>query len=197
MVDYISSEGYYGLKPMLPYEYAGGITYNAIHNTGISNWIAGPPAAARRSGARSPRAAATASHSGAWRSRAAVRCRTAVRASTTAIWPSSARCCHRRRRTWRASSRTATSPHCYDVFDPKGDGDERVMGVQYYIAFRHTDARVMQADLGAERPRELLSLALRRRDDLRPTRTRSSIKEACDGRFVGRKAREGEHLSRV
>ena len=34
---------YYGLKPMLPYEYAGGITYNAIHNTGISNWIPGHP----------------------------------------------------------------------------------------------------------------------------------------------------------
>ena len=43
MVDYISSAGYYGLMPMLPYEYGGGITYNAIHNTGISNWIAGHP----------------------------------------------------------------------------------------------------------------------------------------------------------
>ena len=33
---------------------------------------------------------------------------------------------------------------CWDVFDPKGDGDDRVMGVQYYIAFRHTDSRVME-----------------------------------------------------
>ena len=30
MVDYISSETYYGLKPMLPYEYAGGINPAAI-----------------------------------------------------------------------------------------------------------------------------------------------------------------------
>ena len=41
MVDYISSAGYYGLMPMLPYEYGGGIAYNAIHNTGISCWIGG------------------------------------------------------------------------------------------------------------------------------------------------------------
>jgi hypothetical protein len=41
MVDYISAAGYYGLIPMFPYEYAGGSSYNAIHNTGISNWIAG------------------------------------------------------------------------------------------------------------------------------------------------------------
>ena len=41
MVDYISAAGYYGLIPMFPYEYGGGIAYNSIHNTGISNWIGG------------------------------------------------------------------------------------------------------------------------------------------------------------
>ena len=41
MVDYISGAGYYGLIPMFPYEYGGGSAYNSIHNTGISNWIAG------------------------------------------------------------------------------------------------------------------------------------------------------------
>jgi len=32
--------------------------------------------------------------------------------------------------------------HCYDVFDRKGDGAVEIMGVQYYIAFRHTQSRV-------------------------------------------------------
>lgn len=40
MVDYISSAGYYGLMPMLPYQYAGSQSYNAIHNPGISHWMA-------------------------------------------------------------------------------------------------------------------------------------------------------------
>ena len=43
MVDYISSAGYYGLMPMMNYEYGGGKSYNSIHNTGISNWIQGHP----------------------------------------------------------------------------------------------------------------------------------------------------------
>ncbi len=43
MVDYISGAGYYGILPMFPYEYGGGSAYNSIHNTGISNWIAGHP----------------------------------------------------------------------------------------------------------------------------------------------------------
>ena len=33
---------------------------------------------------------------------------------------------------------------CFDVYDLQGDGSEEVMGVQYYLAFRHTKSRVAQ-----------------------------------------------------
>ncbi len=35
MVDYLSPNPGYGFISMLPYQYAGGITYNAFHNAGV------------------------------------------------------------------------------------------------------------------------------------------------------------------
>ena len=35
MVDYLSPNPGYGFIPMLPYQYAGGIAYNAFHNAGV------------------------------------------------------------------------------------------------------------------------------------------------------------------
>jgi hypothetical protein len=195
MVDYISSEGYYGLKPMLPYEYAGGITYNAIHNTGISNWIQGHPLLPKdwskvtdgsRDGKPFRRVSLT---SRGPVSHGCTRLDDGHLAELREMLPSTSEGMEGIL-TYRNVS------HCYDVFDPKGDGDARVMGVQYYIAFRHTDSRVMQ-QIWAQNDRESFYQWLYGDEMVYGPLNEVVIKDACDGRFVGRKAREGEHFKNL
>ncbi len=190
MVDYISSEGYYGLKPMLPYEYAGGITYNAIHNTGISNWIPGHPllpkewskvTAGSRNGKPFQRVSLT---SRGPVSHGCTRLDDGHLAELREMLPSTSK-------DMEGIVTYRNVSHCYDVFDPKGDGDDRVMGVQYYIAFRHTDSRVMQ-QIWAQNDRESFYRWLYGDEMTYGPLNEVVIKEACDGRFTGRKAREGK-----
>lgn len=190
MVDYISSEGYYGLKPMLPYEYAGGITYNAIHNTGISNWIGGHPILPKEWGKITE-----GSRDG----------KPFRRVSLTSRGPVSHGCTRlddghlaELREMLPSTSEGMEGivtyrnvSHCYDVFDPKGDGDDRVMGVQYYIAFRHTDSRVME-QIWTQNDRQSFYEWLYGPEMVYGPVNEIVIKEACEGKFVGRKAREGK-----
>lgn len=190
MVDYISSEGYYGLKPMLPYEYAGGITYNAIHNTGISNWIGGHPILPKewgkitdgsRDGTPFRRVALT---SRGPVSHGCTRLNDGHLAELREMLPSTSEGMEGIL-TYRNVS------HCYDVFDPKGDGDDRVMGVQYYIAFRHTDSRVME-QIWTQNDRQSFYEWLYGPEMVYGPVNEIVIKDACDGKFVGKKAREGK-----
>ncbi|MCC6764348.1 MAG: hypothetical protein IT293_06765 [Deltaproteobacteria bacterium] len=190
MVDYISSEGYYGLKPMLPYEYGGGIAYNAIHNTGISNWIAGHAilpkewsklADGSRDGKPYRRVALT---SRGPVSHGCTRLNDGHLAEFREMLPSTSDGMEGIL-TYRNVSQ------CYDVFDPKGDGEDRVMGVQYYIAFRHTDSRVME-QIWAQNDRQSFYEWLYGPEMIYGPLNEVVIKEACDGRFVGRKARVGK-----
>ncbi len=190
MVDYISSEGYYGLKPMLPYEYAGGITYNAIHNTGISNWIAGHPLLPKewskvtegsRDGKPFRRVSLT---SRGPVSHGCTRLNEGHLAELREMLPSTSK-------DMEGLATYRNVSQCYDVFDPKGDGDARVMGVQYYIAFRHTDSRVAN-QIWAQNDRESFYRWLYGDAMVYGPLNEVVIKEACDGRFVGRKAREGK-----
>ena len=191
MVDYISSEGYYGLMPMLPYEYGGGIYYNAIHNTGISNWIAGHPLLPKEWSDASP----TGSRNGKPFNRVALTSRGPVSHGCTRL--------NNGHLTELREMLPSTSTgmqgivtyrnlsQCYDVFDPKGDGDEQVMGVQYYIAFRHTDARVAK-QIWAQNNREDFYRWLYGDEMTYGPIGAVTIKEVCDGKFVERKAREGK-----
>lgn len=190
MVDYISSEGYYGLKPMLPYEHGGGIYYNAIHNTGISNWIAGHPllptawrthTEGSRNGKPFNRVALT---SRGPVSHGCTRLNDGHLAELREMLPSTSKEMEGIR-TYRNVSQ------CYDVFDPKGDGDDRVMGVQYYIAFRHTKSRVME-QIWAQNDRESFYNWLYDADMIYGPLNEVVIKEGCEGRFVGKAAREGK-----
>lgn len=190
MVDYISSEGYYGLKPMLPYEYGGGIYYNAIHNTGISNWIAGHPLLPKewskltdgsRDGKPYRRVALT---SRGPVSHGCTRLNDGHLAEFREMLPSTSDAMEGIV-TYRNVSQ------CYDVFDPKGDGDDRVMGVQYYIAFRHTDSRVME-QIWAQNDRQSFYEWLYGPEMVFGPLNEVVIKEPCEGKFVGRKARVGK-----
>jgi hypothetical protein len=191
MVDYISSETYYGLKPMLPYEYAGGITYNAIHNTGISNWIPGHPILPKEWGKLT-----TGSRNGKPFTRVSLTSRGPVSHGCTRLddghlaelremLPSTSQ-------DMEGIATYRNVSHCYDVFDPKGDGDDRVMGVQYYLAFRHTDSRVMQ-QIWAQNDRESFYQWLYGDEMTYAPLNEVVMKEVCDGAFTGRKAREGKH----
>jgi hypothetical protein len=190
MIDYISSQGYYGMMPMLPYEYGGGITYNAIHNTGISNWIQGHPLLPAEW-----KKITTGSRNGKPFNRVALTSRGPVSHGCTRL--NSGHLTELREMLPSTSEGMRGIVHyrnlsqCYDVFDPKGDGDDQVMGVQYYIAFRHTDARVMK-QIWVQNNREDFYRWLYG-DDMNFGPIGSvTIKEACDAEFVNKKAREGK-----
>ncbi|HVM94752.1 MAG TPA: hypothetical protein VMT89_00120, partial [Candidatus Acidoferrales bacterium] len=80
--------------------------------------------------------------------------------------------------------------HCYDVFDLKGDGDDQVMGVQYYIAFRHTNARVM-TQIWVQNNREDFYHWLYGDEMTYGPIGAVTFKQVLDGKFVERKALEG------
>jgi hypothetical protein len=190
MIDYISSEGYYGLMPMLPYEYGGGIYYNAIHNTGISNWIPGHPLLPSEW-----KKLTTGSRNGKPFNRVALTSRGPVSHGCTRL--NSGHLTELREMLPSTSDGMRGIVHyrgpsqCYDVFDPKGDGDDQVMGTQYYIAFRHTKARVMR-QIWVQNNREDFYRWMYG-DDMNFGPIGSvTMKEVCEGKFVDKKAREGK-----
>jgi hypothetical protein len=189
MVDYISSAGYYGLMPMLPYEYGGGIYYNAIHNTGISCWIPG-----HRLLPKEWRHHKEGSRSGKPYYRVALTSRGPVSHGCTRLnsghltefremLPSTSQgmegIIHYRNRS-----------HCYDVFDLKADGNPMVMGVQYYIAFRHTKARVAKQIWSQNNRKDFYAFMYGKEINFGPI-GQVTFKEAYDGKFVKRKAVQG------
>lgn len=135
MVDYISKAGYYGMMPMLPYEYAGGSAYNAFHNPGISNWMGGHkliPDAWKESTDNS--------RSGKPYLRSSITSRGPVSHGCTRMSPG-----HLSEFREMLPSTSASMQgirvflnlsQCYDLYDIDGDGTDEAMGVQYYIAFQ-------------------------------------------------------------
>jgi len=189
MVDYISSAGYYGLMPMLPYEYGGGNAYNAIHNPGISCWIPGhhllPKEWSKITGG---------SRDGKPFNRVALTSRGPVSHGCTRL--NSGHLSELREMLPSTSEAMEgivhyRSPsHGYDVFDLKGDGDDQVMGVQYYFAFRHTQSRVAE-EIWAQNNRKDF-YAWMYGDDINfgPV-GRVTFKEISDYKFCKRKALQG------
>ena len=135
MVDYISKAGYYGMMPMLPYEYAGGSAYNAFHNPGISNWMGGHkliPDAWKESTDNS--------RSGKPYLRSSITSRGPVSHGCTRMSPGHL---SEFREMLPSTSDDMQGirvflnlSQCYDLYDIDGDGTDEAMGVQYYIAFK-------------------------------------------------------------
>ena len=144
MVDYLSPNPGYGFITMLPYQYAGGITYNAFHNAGVRAQLDSTkflPAAWRKvASERDPKKP----YQNLWLvSRAPVshgctRLASGHESELRQIVPTDSAVLERVR-TFR------NLPACYDVFDLRGDGQPAVMGVQYYVAYKcdteHTPVR--------------------------------------------------------
>lgn len=190
MVDYISKAGYYGLMPMLPYEYGGGIYYNAIHNTGISNWISGHPllptewrkySEGSRSGKPYNRVALT---SRGPVSHGCTRLGSGHLAELRELLPSTSD-------GMEGIVTYRNVSHCYDVFDRKGDGNYEIMGVQYYFAFRHTKSRVAN-QIWAQNDRKSFYDWLYGKEMNYGPIGEVTFDEVCEGTFVDGKAREGK-----
>ncbi len=193
MVDYLSPNPGYGFITMLPYQFAGGITYNAFHNAGVRCQLNATPFLPT-----------------AWRNVAGERSGKPYQN----LWivgrgPTSHGCTRlpsghmsEMRQIVPSESDTLTQvqtfrnlPGCYDVFDVDGDGKEEVMGVQYYLAYRsneHTPVRAWVSNRRDPFYRWLYgdNIAL-----AEPGKAR--IKEVPVCRFVGRKAEEATVLRDV
>ena len=135
MVDYISKAGYYGMMPMLPYQYAGGSSYNAFHNPGISNWMGGHkliPKAWKESTENS--------RNGKPYLRSSITSRGPVSHGCTRMSPGHLsefrEMLPSTSEGMRGIKAFLNLSQCYDIYDIDGDGVEEAMGVQYYIAFK-------------------------------------------------------------
>ncbi len=191
MVDYISAAGYYGLIPMFPYEYASGSSYNSIHNTGISNWIQGhallPKEWAQytqgsRNGKPFNRMSMT---SRGPVSHGCTRLNNGHLAELRELLPSTTQ-------QMEGVVNYRNISHCYDVFDRRGDGDVEIMGVQYYIAYRHTNERVAK-EIWAQNNREDFYGWLYAGEMNYGPIGQVTFDDVCEAKFVKRKTLEGKH----
>jgi hypothetical protein len=190
MVDYISSAGYYGILPMFPYEYGGGNAYNSIHNTGISNWIQGHPLVPKEWGSHTE-----GSRSGKPFNRVALTSRGPVSHGCTRL--NTGHLAELREMLPSTSGQMEgivnyrNISQCYDVFDRRGDGNNEIMGVQYYFAFRHTKSRVANQIWAQNNRKDFYDWLYGNEMTYGPV-GQVTFDEVCTGKFVGRKALAGK-----
>jgi len=194
MVDYLSPNPGYGFITMLPYQYAGGIAYNAFHNAGVRcqlNATKFLPAAWRTvASERDPKP-----YQNLWiasrapTSHGCTRLPSGHMAEMRQVLPTESSVLERVR-TFR------NLPGCYDVFDARGDGTQEVMGVQYYIAYKcdteHTPLRTYVANRRDPFYRWLYGANA----ELGPV-GKVTMRQVPVCRFVGRKAEEAQTLSNL
>ena len=140
MVDYLSTNPGYGFIPLLGYQYAGGIAYNAIHNAGVRSQLNSAPFLPKEwtkvPGERNP----DKGYQNLWigsrgpASHGCTRLPSGHMSELRDALPSTSE-------GMEGIPNFRNKPQCFDVFDIDGDGNAEVMGVQYYLAFwgvKHT-----------------------------------------------------------
>jgi hypothetical protein len=134
MVDYLSPNPGYGYIPLLQYQHATGIYYNAFHNAGVRTQLNAarfvPKEWKHIPGERNPKKA----YQNLWiasRGPASHGCTRLSSGGMTELrhmLPSSSDQLEKVD-TYR------NLPQCYELFDIDGNGTPEVMGVRYYLAF--------------------------------------------------------------
>ena len=87
------------------------------------------------------------------------------------------------------------SPH-YDVFDIEGDGNDKVMGVQYYIAFRHTKSRAAKQIWAQNNRKDFYQWLYGDEINYGPI-GEVTFNEAYDGKFIKRKAVQSKRYENI
>jgi hypothetical protein len=134
MVDYLSTNPGYGFIPLLGYQYAGGIAYNALHNAGVRSQLNStrflPREWVKVAGERNPKK----NYQNLWiasrapTSHGCTRLPSGHMSELRDSLPSTSE-------GLEGVPNFRNKPQCYDVFDIDGDGKAEVMGVQYYLAY--------------------------------------------------------------
>ena len=134
MVDYLSTNPGYGYIPLLGYQYAGGIAYNALHNAGVRSQLNStrflPREWVKVAGERNP----AKNYQNLWigsrgpASHGCTRLPSGHMSELRDALPSTSE-------GMEGTPNFRNKPQCYDVFDIEGDGKAEVMGVQYYLAY--------------------------------------------------------------
>jgi len=142
MVDYLSNNPGYGFIPLLAYQHAGGISYNAFHNAGVRCQL-GSTSFLPKEWNKTTSERDGKPFQNLWivsrgpTSHGCTRLASGHMSELRQIVPTES----------EALTRIPTFrnlPQCYDVFDLRGDGTREVMGVQYYLAYKsleHTPVR--------------------------------------------------------
>ena len=195
MVDYLSPNPGYGFISMFPYQFAGGIAYNAFHNAGVRCQLNSTPFLPRewrkQSGERDPGK----SYQNLW-----IASRAPTSHGCTRL--GSGHMSELRQMTPTSSDDLVkmptyrNQPYCHDVFDVAGNGKDEVMGVQYYLAFRSTDDHVPIAAYVKNEREPFYRWLYGQNVSLGPV-GQASIKEVPVCRFAPRKAELRETLSNV
>jgi len=195
MVDYLSPNPGYGFITMLPYQFAGGIAYNAFHNAGVRCQLNSTPFLPRewrkQAGERDPGK----SYQNLWIASRAPTSHGCTRLGSGHM--------SEMRQMMPTSSDDLVKvptyrnqPYCHDVFDVDGSGKDEVMGVQYYLAFRSTDDHVPIAAYVKNDREPFYRWLYGQNVSLGPV-GQASIKEVPVCRFAPRKAELRETLSNV
>ena len=134
MVDYLSTNPGYGYIPLLGYQYAGGVAYNALHNAGVRSQLDSakflPPEWRMVAGEATPEK----NYQNLWigsrgpASHGCTRLPSGHMSELRDALPSTSE-------ALEGIPNFRNKPHCYDVFDIDGDGSAEVMGVKYYLAY--------------------------------------------------------------
>ncbi len=195
MVDYLSPNPGYGFISMFPYQFAGGIAYNAFHNAGVRCQLNSTPFLPKewrkQSGERDP----SKGYQNLW-----IASRAPTSHGCTRL--GSGHMSELRQMTPTSSDDLVkmpsyrNQPYCHDVFDIEGDGKDEVMGVQYYLAFRSTDDHVPSAAYVTNKREPFYRWLYGQNVNLGPV-GQTSIKEVPVCRFAPRKATLKETLSNL
>ena len=194
MVDYLSPNPGYGFITMLPYQYAGGIEYNAFHNAGVRCALGQTPFLPsdwrKVMGERDSKKA----YQNLWiisrgpTSHGCTRLASGHMSEFRQIVPASSDVLQKVP-TFR------NLPECYDVFDIRGDGKPQVMGVQYYLAFKNRDHTPIRAYVTNKREpfyRWLYGDNINMADVGHAT-----LKQVPVCRYVGKKAEDAQTLTDI
>ncbi|MFC1851333.1 hypothetical protein ACFL27_14140 [candidate division CSSED10-310 bacterium] len=195
MVDYLSSNPGYGYITMLPYQHAGGLSYNAYHNTGVRCPLAGskilPVTWQKAPGIRDPKRP----YQNLWIisrgpvSHGCTRLGSGHMSEMRNLLPSASK-------DLEKIDTFRNLPQCYDIFDINGDGLEEVMGVKYYLAYAHTEDRVPYM-VYATNKREPFYRWLYAGELHMDSDGKALFPQALSCQFIDKKAIEGEYYKNI